>query len=507
MSFPPTVRTANQDSYVREVILPPAAPAMLESLRALGYSFEAAVADIIDNSIAASASRIDVQFRPQPHPYLAILDDGHGMSAAQLVDAMRHGGVGPTQKRELADLGRFGLGLKTASLSQCRRLTVVSSNGAAINAATWNLDRVEESGDWVVGILSEAEINALPHVADLIAGGRGTMVLWEHFDRATAGETDPGNALGALVDLTRDHLSLVFHRFLSGTDGGRRLTVSINNAALVPLDPYLSKHRGTQALPPETLRVEGAEVTLRPFILPHLSRMSKDDLLLAGGEDGLRRNQGFYVYRNRRLITYGTWFRLLRQEELTKLARVQVDISNELDHLWALDVKKSRAHPPEAVRLMLLRVVERIAGTSRHVYRFRGRRSSGEVTHVWERIAIRDGVAYQLNRSHPIVTALFDVLDDAGDQRLEQLLKAIEIALPTDTIYADMASERRVQSSPEDQEMEVYLTDVATRMVGALGPDSATIQRLLDSLSHIEPFSSHPAVAIRVVEGIRNGRQ
>src|SRR4051794_16690485 len=111
---------------MKEVILPPAAPAMLESLRALGYSFEAAVADIIDNSVAAEASRLDIQFRPSPRAYVAIIDDGFGMAGDHLVEAMRHGGIGPSRQRASSDLGRFGLGLKTASLSQCRKLTVVS---------------------------------------------------------------------------------------------------------------------------------------------------------------------------------------------------------------------------------------------------------------------------------------------------------------------------------------------------------------------------------------------
>lgn len=490
---------------MREVILPPAAPAMLDSLRALGYSFESALADILDNSIAAGARTIDIQFRTDPFPYLAVIDDGFGMSAPELEEAMRHGGVGPSNHRARGDLGRFGLGLKTASLSQCRRLTVLTKKDGVLSGATWNLDRVEEAGDWVVGILSEAELTAAVHSAALLSRGSGTIVIWERFDRATAGEGDPNTALGALVDLAREHLRLVFHRFLTG-DGGPKVGISINNAKVVAFDPYLTSHPATQVLPPETLRVEGAEITLRPYVLPHISRMSKSDLQLAGGEDGLRRNQGFYVYRNRRLITYGTWFRLIRQEELTKLARVQVDISNDLDHLWALDVKKSRAHPPEAVRLVLQRVVERIAGTSRTVYRFRGRRASGEVTHVWDRLVVRDGVSYQLNRAHPLVSALFDALDDAGDHVLEQLLRAVEISLPTDVIYADMGSERRVHQVAEGEDVEPYLTDVAVRLIAALGDDTKAIDRVLDSLAHIEPFSSHPSTARRIVEGIRHGR-
>lgn len=221
----------------------------------------------------------------------------------------------------------------------------------------------------------------------------------------------------------------------------------------------------------------------------------------------MRRHQGFYVYRNRRLITHGTWFRLLRQEELTKLARVQVDIPNSLDHLWALDVRKSMAHPPEAVRAELGRVIERIAGTSRQVYRFRGRRQPpGEITYVWERITVRDGVNYRLNRAHPLVVAAGHSLDERGLNRLEELLRAVEISLPTDALYADMASERKVQTSPEPEDVEAFLRDLAMRMVSSIASDEAAVARLLEGLIRIEPFSAHPLITRRTIEGIRNDR-
>ena len=207
---------------------------------------------------------------------------------------------------------------------------------------------------------STPEATRVPHAAQLVARGRGTVVVWQGFDRATAGKSSETRALGELVDLAASHLSLVFHRFLVNDDGHPGLRIAVNNRQLEPVDPFLTSHRSTQALPAESVRIESFTVTLRPYILPHLSKMSAADLVLAGGEDGLRRNQGFYVYRNRRLITYGTWFRLIRQEELTKLARVQVDIANSLDHLWALDVKKSMAFPPEAARAGFRRVVDEL---------------------------------------------------------------------------------------------------------------------------------------------------
>jgi hypothetical protein len=492
---------------LREELLPPAADAMLESLRALGYSFEAALADIIDNSIAAGARRVAVEFRAQPKLYVAIVDDGAGMDADELREAMRHGGIGPRRVRSASDLGRFGLGLKTASLSQCRRLTVVSVQRGHMVGARWDLDRIEETGDWVLGILAAEDFAGVPHIDDLAAKEHGTIVVWEDFDRATAGEAKPADALGTLVDASRDHLALVYHRLLAPRPGKPpEIELAINKAAVAALDPYLVEHRGTQALPVEKIRIDGSDVILRPYVLPHISRMSKADLALAGGEDGLRRNQGFYVYRNRRLITYGTWFRLLRQEELTKLARVQVDIPNSLDHLWALDVKKSRAFPPEGVRTALLRVVERIAGTSRHVYRFRGRRAQSDVTHIWDRLVLRDGIAYRLNRHHPLAASALDSLNPSRDIMLEQLLKAIELSLPTDAIYADMASERRVQASGTDPETKAFLAEIAQRMVDSLADDRASMERLLDSLSQIEPFSSYPTAARSAIEELRSGR-
>lgn len=491
---------------MREVIHPPRAPAMLGSLRALGYSFEAAVADVIDNSITADSKRIDVQFRAQPGPYVAIVDDGHGMSNDFLLEAMRHGATDLESERDRGDLGRFGLGLKTASLSQCRRLTVVSLQSGVLSAAAWDLDRVEEQRDWVLQLLDPEEASAVPHVADLVASGHGTVVLWQDFDRATAGESSESTALGELVDLAASHLALVFHRFLANEESHPGLTIAVNNRRLEPVDPFLRGHPSTQALPAESVRIEGVTVTLRPYILPHLSKMSAADLVLAGGADGLRRNQGFYLYRNRRLITYGTWFRLIRQEELTKLARVQVDIPNSLDHLWALDVKKSTAFPPEAARAAFRRVIDRIAGTSRQVYQFRGRRASaGEVTHLWDRLVVRDGIDYRINREHPLVVSVREI--ESAPTPLEQLLRSVEMSMPTDSLYVDLAADRNVQRPASDNDVAPFLRDLADRMINALGADDDAVSRLLDNLDRLEPFSAHPHLTRKTVEDIRNGLQ
>jgi hypothetical protein len=480
-----------------EIPLPPYAPVLIESMRSIGYSFESAVADLVDNSISADATRIDIHFRPFGNPYIAIVDNGEGMDANTLMEAMRHGSRNPLEERAENDHGRFGLGLKTASLSQCRKLTVVSCRGRTLATGCWDLDLIAERKDWVLKVAAHPEvIRELPHVRELEEQGRGTIVLWQGFDRLAAGEVSVEAALGEKIDRARDHLSLVFHRYLSGDSGTSRLQLLINNNPVQPADPFLSKHPATQRMYDESFSVDGQVVHVQPFILPHVSKLTAEELALAGGEDGLRRKQGFYVYRNRRLIIWGTWFHLARQRELTKLARVQVDIPNGLDHLWALDVKKSGAHPPEEVRRNLGRIVDRIADRSRRTYTYRGRRTNvdGHIR-AWYRIEGRGGIHYDINRDHPLVIALSDKLDHEQQKLLELLLQTLEVTFPADTLYADMADDRPREASVENP--ETTLRELAARLLSAVSAESR--QTFLAGISKIEPFSLYPEITSSLI--------
>ena len=471
----------------REIEVAPSAPAMLASLRAIGYSFEAALADIIDNSISAEAKFVDVQFRTKPRQYVAIVDDGHGMTEPELVEAMRHGGNGPSQFRSERDLGRFGLGLKTASLSQCRRLTLATVKDGKASGAAWDLDRIDVTGKWTLRLLDSPELDAIPHIDQILAQGHGTIVLWENFDRALAGESLQDEALGELIDNGRTHLALAFHRYINGD--ADRLRIAVNNDTVRPMDPFLTAKSKQSAR--RGSRYRGIQGPLSA-LYPPAPFVAAQPLLPASHFEVILRHPR-------------TWFRLRRQEELTKLARVQVDIPNTLDHLWALDVKKSTAYPPEAIRAGLIRVIERIAGNSSRVYLFRGRRNPASSTPVWERVAVRDGVNYQINRAHPTI----DLARQAAGERanhLEQALRTIELTLPMDSIYSDLASERRVKEVPGDHEIESLLTNLAIAMVAALGPDDRAIEQALKGLDRVEPFSEHPAIARKILDQVRTSR-
>jgi Histidine kinase-, DNA gyrase B-, and HSP90-like ATPase len=472
-------------------------------MRALGYSFETAVADIVDNSIAANAQAVDIWFSPFGKTYVAILDDGNAMSADELFEAMRHGTKGPKAGRTQHDLGRFGLGLKTASLSQCRQMTVLTKKDGATHGAEWNLEAVERAEDWALHELEPADIAAVPHANDLSALDEGTLVVWRELDRALAGESDPVRALQDHIDEARDHMSLVFHRFLEGKSP--LLEIRINGDTVRPVDPFLRSCKGGQTMPPETLQIDDATVTIEAHILPHISKLSASEMALAGGEEGLRRNQGFYVYRNRRLITWGTWFRLARQEEMTKLARVQVDIPNSLDHLWSLDIKKAFAHPPEPVRRGLRQIVSRIADRSKRVYTFRGHKGwAPEIVPAWKRYEGREGrFRYEINRDHQLLQALREEIPDGAGPTLERFIQMLETTFPFDSAYADMASDRKPEMDEATDDLADRLLDTAMRMLASLDAQPALRARLLDQLEQIDPFCKHPAVAKKIKEQLQ----
>jgi len=489
---------------VAEISLTPYAPAIIESMRAIGYSLESAVADIIDNSIAAGASKINVYFNPLDEPFIAIIDDGRGMEQGELTEAMRHGGRVLNVQRQPTDLGRFGLGLKTASLSQCRRLTVVSmkDSDSKPSARIWDLDLIEKKEDWILYIPdSDAEISEIPYVKLLVEQGHGTIVLWQQLDRLSAGEIGILEAFDEKMPRVREHLSLVFHRYLSGESDLSSIKITMNDQSVLPADPYFLKSKATQQLYTEDFKIENQTIRVTPFILPHISKLTEKERKEVTANSDFRMAQGFYVYRNRRLILHGTWFRMARTDELTKLARVQVDIPNALDHLWTLDVKKSSAYPPEVVRSNLKRIVERIADHSIQVYKYRGRSALTKEVHTWVREQTRTGIIYKINREHPVIMDLLSSGSDIDKRRLATLLAVLESTYPINALYNDMASDQAASTEGMD---ERALRELASELyrTAQSWPDKGI--SLIERLPFIEPFSHNAELTRQIVTEMKN---
>ena len=470
-------------------ILPPRAGSLIESMRDIGYTLETAVADILDNSITARAKNIDVQFgwTANDRPWLAIIDDGHGMCAGELLEAMRPGSRSPLDTRDPGDLGRFGLGLKTASFSQCRKLTVISRKDDSTSARTWDLDLVRERNEWVLITVQGKDLSSLPGADRL--GKCGTCVLWENLDRLDLGDdlTTAHARLNERIATIREHLALVFHRFLSDENGRKKLRIRINDNPVEAFDPFNAAHLGTTLLSEETLLVDGEKVTIQPYILPHHTKIGAAEYEKLAGKGGYLREQGFYIYRNRRLIIHGTWFRMARQEQMTKLARVRVDIPNTLDHLWTIDVRKSRAHPPEAIYRRMSQLVKTIGDSSKRPYVHRGRLIQERVSSpVWQRRMFNDRVEYEVDPGHPLLAEFRSDLDHGTRGRFDLLIKMIGSTFPGPLLYNDL-TERPKQT---DLGVRADLLQELADLLLQCYPDD-TRDDFRGRLSITEPFASN----------------
>ncbi len=474
-----------------EVIPDPAS--LIESMRAVGYSTEAAVADIIDNSLSAQARSINIKYDASDAPFVAILDDGHGMGPDELTDAMRHGSGNPADHRDATDLGRFGLGLKTASLSQCRKLTVVSKKSGAISARSWDLDVVRDQAKWLVVVPSMAELARLPLFGKLQAQAAGTLVMWEDLDRLTAGATDPRREMTTKMAPLFEHLALVFHRFTQKEGLHPAVSITVNGLPLPPRDPFLGGNRHRQELEGQVIAHARGKVSVLPFVLPPVSNLTAQEVETAGGRDGLRGTQGFYVYRARRLVIWGTWFGLVPKEEFFKLTRVRVDIPNTFDDLWSLDIKKSAARPPEPIRSRLKELVEHFAGASKRTVIYRGRitNQSSKYTPLWLRIEPRPGdFRYEPNPNHPLIQKLSDTLSDEGQKHLQMVLGFLGSTLPHQSIYADMCGDHR---RPREGDLLTELVEMAESLVSVTGLG-------IDQVLNIDPLCLHPDLHMQIRE-------
>lgn len=458
---------------------------LMSSMRAVGYSLQTAIADIVDNSISAHASQVDIFFDAGVEvPFLAVLDNGDGMSKSEAREAMTLAGNPATDDRDDDDLGRFGLGLKTASLSQCRQLTVLTKKDGEITALSWDLDVIESTRRWSLGVLDDEEAWELPYAEKLKDVDHGTLVVWRKLDRLLAADSNPSAYLDAQMQEVRLHLALVFHRFIAGETS--KTTIRLNYVEVPATDPFLSRSRLTQLQPEEVINIGGSKVVVQAFTLPFLNRMSKRERDSATALGLLRDTQGFYVYRAHRLVVWGTWFRLVQKTELGRLTRVRVDIPNSLDHLWALDIKKSAATPPDLVRARLRELATTFVEPSQRVHTFRGRKSSSSdpIIRAWNLIEDRDKTRYQINRLHPALARLSSELAPKELGLFEAALELVESTLPLQDAFNRMSRDVQVD---QDQHSQAELIESLLQLWRS-NTSHGSVDRFVDSMIRCEPF-------------------
>lgn len=478
---------------------PPRASAMIEALRGLGYSTATALADIVDNSISAGARSVWLDFAwAGETSHVSITDDGNGMDAAGLDAAMRLGERSPLDPRAAGDLGRFGLGLKTASFSQCRRLTVASIRDGHMSCLRWDLDVLASSPDDGWHLLEGPAAGSEHLLEPLHVAGRGTLVLWERLDRiVTAGFA--GQDFLDLVDDVQRHLAMVFHRYLDGARPDLRLV--INGRAVEAWDPFLRDHPATWSSPVERIRSPAGMVEVQCHVLPHKDHLTSQQEQSAAGPHGWTAQQGFYVYRNRRLLLAGSWLglgqgRSWTKEEAHRLARIRLEIPNSADADWKIDIRKSTASPPVGLRAHLTRLAEETRARARTVFAHRGQMVavSGKrpVAQAWRAEHSVSGMRYRIDLEHPAVRS---VLDDAGDlsPRIRAMLRVIEETVPVQRIWLDSTEGRETPrtnfAGEPPSEVRIVLMVMYRNLVlrKGMSPEPAREQLL-----HTEPFNNYP---------------
>ena len=480
-------------------IASPKPEALIESLRAFGYSTPAAIADLVDNSLSAGARNVWIDCHwAGSRSWFRVRDDGSGMTEAELKEAMRAGSQSPREVRAATDLGRFGLGLKTASFSQCRRLTVASRKAKVSSIRQWDLDVVVRSSEWrLLKAVSDETAGLLE-----IPGDAGTAVVWQNVDRVVGDvSVDDPRARDRFLRIEEDierHLGSTFHRFLSGPGS---LSIYMNGNQVRPWDPFMTTHPATQPMPEETLWFQDQAITVKPFILPHHSKLSTEEQRLGAGSAGWNAQQGFYIYRNRRLIVAGSWLGLgLQKEEHAKLARIRVDLPNTLDEAWQLDVRKASARPPGPIRDDFRRIARASRDRAVEVYRFRGkaiaRSSTAGTSFVWNSQDIRGKIHYRLNRAHPAVAALLG--SQATPAIRAAALRLVEETVPVPLIGIDHSESGLRQAGPLEgcsiSEIEALIDTVRASLAGSgLSP-----QRITQMLLSTEPFDKYPELVAAV---------
>lgn len=486
---------------------PPRADAMLESLRGLGYSTATALADIIDNSVSAAAENIDVWLTWQgAASRVTIFDDGKGMTDPELESAMRLGDKSPLDARDANDLGRFGMGLKTSSFSQCRRLTVASKKDSETTCLRWDLAKLSEKPmEWLM--YEGAHSGSEEFIKPLDAIDHGTLVLWEDMDRIVTAGYKPDD-FADLIDDIEAHLSMVFHRLIEGPRPKFRLT--LNGRPVRPWDPFMSDHPSkTWSAHPAKRTTDAGVIEVEGHVLPHKDMLSAEEFEVAGGPNGWTAQQGFYIYRNERLLVAGGWLglgqgRAWNREESHRLARIRLDIPNTADAEWKIDIRKSTARPPVALRPWLTRLAEDTRDRARKVFAFRGMPTTGRgrapVEQAWRVEHTKGGTRYKIDEKHPAIAA---ALDASGEHAplVKAMLRVIEETVPVQRIWLDTAEHRdtpRTGFSGEPPEAVVQV--LQTLFEDMVGRKAMSAEGARKSLLATEPFHNYPALIATLSE-------
>lgn len=468
----------------------PDASSMIETFRAIGYNLETAIADIIDNSISAQAKNIHInRIWRGGKSVISIKDDGEGMNTEEIIQAMRPGAQNPLTDRVETDLGRFGLGLKTASFSQCRKLTVLSKRKNYASAFwSWDLDYVAQSHKWeLLHWIPEEFIHELDNQQS------GTLVIWTDLDRilplkTTETDDNAHRKFANTLDNVKNHIAMTFHRFIEE----KSIKIFWCGHEIEAWNPFCINESKTQEQPTDTIN---GNVKIKGYVLPHKNNFSTEQAYRkAEGIKGYPAMQGFYVYRGKRLLLAGDWLGLFRKEEHYKLVRIQVDLPNSLDTDWKIDIKKSKAFPPTTCCEQLESYAKSVRSKGTEVYRHRGKilkqRAGQSFQPLWLEKKKDSKWSFVVNREHLMIQNLKNLAKEKPEQAIETLLKFLEEAIPTKTIYINEAQGEETHKTPFSDIDTDIIKQTLLLMFKSQVAQGQTPEQTKAYLKTIEPFNN-----------------
>jgi hypothetical protein len=453
----------------------PNASSILGSLRSIGYDLKTALADIIDNSISANAQNIeiinnDLKEENSRLDWLAIVDNGFGMTMEKMVEAFTLGSGGIDVVRNgKNDLGRFGLGLKTATFSQCEKLTVISKTKEdKIVSLVYDLDFiVRNNNKWEAYTLEDTSLiieKIKPRLYDkeIFNNESWTIVFWENIDKINFENTKTYNTE---INKVRDHFSLVYHKYIN------ELEIRINNTKIDYWNPFLTANSSEKK--EYKFDSKGNQYSIRTHILKHSSEfINYTDYSNQSKIGSFTQNQGFFVYRNKRLVYHGSWLGLFYKEHHYILARVEINLPNtyESDIAWEVNISKSTVRIPSFTFPDIISECNHVRAEANNTFRFHGgikkhiiksKKTFTEVKPIWEfeSKGNSEGIKdyYKINQDHPIIKQYIEttINDSRQKEQFKLLLKYLESYLPLDNIFARKASQIEIEQ-PRQENQDIY---------------------------------------------------
>lgn len=472
----------------------PHAKMLLIALRSVGYTNETAIADILDNSVSGAATEIELYF-DWDNRRMIIADNGFGMDYQELMDAMEIGSADPNEMRPSEDLGRFGLGMKTAAFSMAKNLLVISKKNSIVSNAEWNLDTVADKDEWRISEYDASEMSVILESVNPYTQynnwEQGTLIIISELDRLIdeANIEKSKKNFYKMIRKIKSHIAITFHRFMEEDE----LKISVNGNEIEPWNPFWIQSPSTMELAREELFDGKNEVIVEPYILPHKNKFnSEDEYKDAAGAKDWRGHQGFYVYRNRRLLVYGTWFGKFKKEPAYNLARIKLDMSADSDFEWNIDIKKSKATLPVAIEEQITQIaylaIEKSVAVynSRGVYNRKNTANNTSLKYVWEqRKNISGNYMFYLNKKHPMLLKILSEMDENAQKELKTYLSLIESYSPT-MLSGVMEKETDFFVTEEEKQKEILNIQEKIRIYRMLQYDDAEIyDTLYDSPEYL----------------------